>query len=94
MATGDEVARARVRIRGRVQGVFFRAETRGRAASLGLAGWVENRADGSVEAVFEGARERVESAIRWCGHGPALAHVEQVDVAWEEPRGEAAFAIR
>ncbi len=85
-------ARARAVIRGRVQGVFFRAETRDRVRALGVGGWVRNTRDGSVEAVFEGARDHVESMIGWCRRGPPLAHVEDVEVEWEEPRGEAGFA--
>jgi acylphosphatase len=76
-----------------VQGVFFRAETRERAASLELAGWVRNNADGSVEAVFEGERERVESIVEWCRRGPAHAQVENVDVVWEEPEGDSRFTV-
>jgi acylphosphatase len=87
-------ARARVVVRGRVQGVFFRAEARDRARSLGLAGWVRNAPDGTVEAVFEGERERVESMVEWCRRGPPLADVSGVDVGWEEPRGESGFAVR
>ena len=66
-------ARARVVIRGRVQGVFFRVETRERARSLGLAGWVRNNPDGTVEAVFQGDRDRVDSMLAWCRRGPAAA---------------------
>jgi acylphosphatase len=77
-----------------VQGVFFRSETRQRAASLGLAGWVRNLRDGSVEAVFEGERERVEAMVEWSRRGPSGAHVKDVDVAWEEPQGEAEFSVR
>jgi acylphosphatase len=77
-----------------VQGVFFRSETRHRAASLGLAGWVRNNSDGSVEAVFEGERERVESMVEWSRRGPSGAHVKDVDVAWEEPQGDAEFSVR
>ena len=87
-------ARARVVIRGRVQGVFFRAETRERARSLGLAGWVRNNPDGTVEAVFQGARDRVDSMIAWCRRGPAGADVDDVDVEWKEPRDEHGFATR
>ena len=76
-----------------MQGVFFRAETRDRAASLGLAGWVRNNPDGSVEAVFEGERDRVESMVEWCRKGPAHAQVENVDVGWEEPQGHAGFTV-
>ena len=81
-------------MRGRVQGVFFRAETQDRARSLGLAGWVRNANDGSVEAVLEGERERVDTLLRWCRRGPALAEVEDVEVEWQEPRGEHAFVVR
>ena len=87
-------ARARVVIHGRVQGVFFRAETRDRARSLGLDGWVRNTGEGSVEAVFEGDRDRIESMLVWCRRGPALAQVDTVDVDWETPAGERGFAVR
>jgi acylphosphatase len=87
-------ARARVVIRGRVQGVFFRVETRERARSLGLAGWVRNNPDGTVEAVFQGERDRVDSMLAWCRRGPAAAHVEDVEVEWAEPRTEDGFASR
>ena len=85
-------ARARVVVRGRVQGVFFRVETRERARSLGLSGWVRNAPDGSVEAVFEGDRERIESMLAWCRRGPSLARVDDVQADWEEPAGEEGFA--
>jgi acylphosphatase len=89
-----EAARAHVVVRGHVQGVFFRAEAHDRARSLGLAGWARNVADGTVEAVFEGPRERVELMVGWCGRGPSGAKVDEVDVEWEEPRGEEHFSIR
>ena len=76
-----------------MQGVFFRAETRDRAGSLGLGGWVRNRSDGSVEAVFEGERERVESMVAWCARGPSGALVDEVETFWEEPCGERGFRI-
>lgn len=87
-------ARARVVIRGRVQGVFFRAETADRARSLGLAGWVRNNPDGTVEAVFQGDRDRIESMVAWCRRGPASASVEDVEVEWTETRDERGFATR
>jgi acylphosphatase len=87
------VRRARVRVRGRVQGVFFRVETRDRARSLGLAGWVRNCPDGTVEAVFEGESERVRSMVDWCRRGPPGATVDSVDVEWEEPEGEPVFTV-
>ena len=86
--------RVRVRIHGRVQGVFFRAEARDRARSLGLGGSVRNLPDGNVEAVFEGNEERVQSMVGWCRRGPAGAYVENVEVTDEEPAGETGFEIR
>ena len=86
--------RARAVVRGRVQGVFFRAEASARARSLGLAGWVRNLSDGSVEVVIEGEGEHVDSMLRWCEHGPAGARVEAVDVTWEDSEGAGAFEVR
>jgi acylphosphatase len=77
-----------------VQGVFFRAETLERAQSLGLAGWVRNCSDGSLEAVFEGEDERVGSLVDWCRRGPSGAYVDSVDVEWEETEGEPGFRVR
>jgi acylphosphatase len=87
------VKRAFVVVRGSVQGVFFRAETRDRARSLDLAGWVRNAPDGTVEAAFEGDDERVELMVEWCRRGPAGARVDGVDVAWIEPEGAQGFSI-
>ena len=87
------MSRARVRIHGRVQGVFFRAEAAQRARSLRLAGWVRNCPDGSVEAVFEGDDERVSSMVEWCRRGPSGARVDGVDVKWEQAAGEAGFSV-
>jgi acylphosphatase len=86
--------RVRVRIRGRVQGVFFRADARARAESLGLAGWIRNAEDGSVEAGFEGDEERVRSMLDWCRRGPSGAEVDEVEVETEEPTGETGFRVR
>jgi acylphosphatase len=80
--------RAHVRISGRVQGVFYRMETRSTAEAYGITGWVRNRADGSVEAVFEGDEERVNSIIEWCRQGPSNAIVNHVDIQWEDYVGE------
>jgi acylphosphatase len=87
------LTRVRVRISGRVQGVFFRAEARSRAESLGLAGWVRNAADGSVEAAFEGDEARVRSMVDWCRRGPSGARVDNVEVETEEPTGETGFRV-
>ncbi len=86
--------RAHVVVSGMVQGVFFRAETRDRARSLGVDGWVRNTPDGEVEAVFEGDDERVDSMVEWCRRGPSGARVEEVDTSWAAPEGETGFSIR
>jgi acylphosphatase len=86
--------RAHVVVQGSVQGVFFRVEARDRARSLGLSGWVRNRADGTVEAVFEGDPDRVESMVAWSRRGPSGAIVDDVEVDWGEPEGEEGFSIR
>jgi acylphosphatase len=83
-----EKARAHVIIEGRVQGVFFRQHTQETAFKLGMKGWVRNCRDGSVEAVFEGEKERVEQMIQWCHRGPSEARVTNVRVIWEEFEGE------
>jgi acylphosphatase len=88
------VKRARVRVHGRVQAVGYRAGARERARSLGVRGWVQNLPDGSVEAVFEGDDERVDSLVRWCRRGPSGALVEEVELDWLEPVGETGFAVR
>lgn len=79
---------AYVIISGRVQGVFFRAETQRAAERLGVVGWVRNRSDGTVEAVFEGARHAVDAVLAWCKEGPNLALVEKVKVKWQDYTGE------
>ena len=83
----DQV-RAHVIISGRVQGVAFRMETKRVADRLGLTGWVRNRPDGTVEAVFEGKRERVDDVLKWCERGPQLALTDHVEVKWSEPTHE------
>jgi acylphosphatase len=90
----EDLRRAHVIISGRVQGVCFRWETRSRADSLGVSGWVTNRLDGNVEAVFEGARERVELLLSWCRRGPSAAYVDEIEVEWQAPTGEQGFTIR
>lgn len=90
----QEVVRAHVFLSGRVQGVFFREETRRRAESGGLGGWVRNLADGRVEAVFEGPGWMVQSLVEFCRSGPRLARVASVEVGWESPLGERRFRVR
>jgi acylphosphatase len=87
------VIRRRVIVHGRVQGVFFRDTTRRMARSRGFGGWVRNTPDGTVEAVFEGEGDAVESMVQWSRDGPRGAVVERVEVTDEEPEGLAEFRI-
>lgn len=80
--------RAHVLIGGRVQGVFFRSETRHEANKLNVKGWVRNLQDGKVEAVFEGEEQAVKELIEFCKQGPPAARVTQLDVDWENYTGE------
>lgn len=89
-----ERIRRRVKVHGRVQGVFFRDSTRERANAHGVSGWARNMPDGSVEAVLEGEAEAVQRVVRFLETGPAHAHVDQVDVDEEEPEGLRGFSIR
>ena len=77
-----------------MQGVGFRYEARGRARSRGLAAFDRNHPEGSVEAVFEGDDELVESMVDWCRHGPRGSRVDDLEVSWEQPTGEQGFAVR
>ena len=69
-------------VSGRVQGVFFRVETRREAIKRNVVGWVRNTSDGRVEAVFEGEKEDVQEMVDFCRRGPSSAHVTDVDVNW------------
>jgi acylphosphatase len=90
----DSPIRRRVVVRGRVQGVFFRAATREAAIAAGIGGWVRNRADGAVEAVFEGTPDAVERLVAFARDGPPHAQVDHVEVAEEQPEGLRGFAVR
>ena len=85
--------RRRVVVRGHVQGVFFRDTTRRLAESRGVAGWVTNRGDGAVEAVFEGEPDAVAALVEFAREGPRGAQVESVEVADEEPEGMQGFRV-
>jgi acylphosphatase len=91
VATGSR--RVRVRVSGRVQGVFFRAACAERARREGLGGWVRNLSNGDVEAAFEGEPAAVEALIEWCGTGPDHARVDRIEVAEEALTGEDAFRV-
>lgn len=90
----SETVRTRVVVRGHVQGVFFRDSCRRTARERGVAGWVTNRADGAVEAVFEGEPDAVRAMTSWCHGGPRGARVDSVDETVEEPEGLAGFEVR
>ena len=86
--------RRRVVVHGRVQGVFFRDTTRRLARQHGVAGWVRNNWDGTVEAVLEGDPDDVERLVEFCREGPRGAQVERVEVDEEEPEGLTGFSVR
>lgn len=80
MSATEKLSGCRVRVSGRVQGVWFRDSTRKEAMRLGVSGWVRNLPDGAVEAEFYGSVAAVEQVVAWCRKGPPLAHVERVEV--------------
>ena len=83
----------RVRVSGRVQGVFFRAACAERAREEGLTGWVRNLPDGDVEAAFEGAPAAVDALIGWCRRGPAHARVDRIRLTEEPAVGGESFRV-
>jgi acylphosphatase len=85
--------RKRVIVHGYVQGVFFRDSVRGRAQAAGVAGWIRNNPDGTVEGVFEGDPTRVDRLVAFCRRGPRGAEVERVDVVDEAPEGITEFRV-
>ena len=88
------MVRKHVVVHGRVQGVFFRDTTRRIAESRGVAGWVRNTPEGSVEAAFEGEPDAVDELVSFAHEGPRGAAVERVEVADEEPQGLTVFQVR
>jgi acylphosphatase len=93
MAEPNRVRR-RVRVHGQVQGVFFRDSTRERAQAAGVAGWVRNCSDGSVEAVFEGDESAIDEMLEFSRGGPQSAQVRRVEVSAEKPEGLSEFEVR
>ena len=93
MAGSGPLRRKRVVIHGHVQGVFFRDTMRKRAEARGVAGWVTNRGDGTVEAALEGRRADIEALLGFCKQGTSGADVERVDARDEEPEGLTDFKI-
>lgn len=89
-----DVVRRRAVVRGRVQGVGFRFSTEGEADRLGLAGWVRNLTDGTVQVEAEGTPEAVAALVAWLHEGPVGAEVEAVEVVDATPTGEGGFSTR
>ena len=89
-----ELARVRAVVTGRVQGVWFRDSCREQARALHVFGFARNRADGAVEAEFEGPPAAVARMVAWCREGPPRAHVESVETEELTPTGERRFTIR
>ncbi len=87
------MVRRRVIVHGRVQGVWFRDTTRRVAVSHDVAGWARNRADGTLEAVFEGEQQAVDALLSFVAEGPERAEVERVECFEEDPAGERGFLI-
>jgi acylphosphatase len=90
----SDVARRHLVVQGHVQGVFFRDTCRRQAEARGVAGWIANRPDGAVEAVFEGKADDVDALVEFCRQGPRGAEVRSVDETSEEPEGLSGFRIR
>ena len=86
--------RVRVVVTGRVQGVWFRDGCQEAARALGVNGFVRNRADGAVEAEFEGPEAAVERMIAWCHDGPPRARVDAVNIERIAPVGAPGFRVR
>ncbi len=87
--------RARAVFRGRVQGVFFRANAQRRARDAGVLGWVRNLPDGTVELTAEGERESIEALLEWCQTHQPYARVDALEVSWSEATGEfGSFEVR
>jgi acylphosphatase len=90
----SEPVHRRVVVHGNVQGVFFRDSARREAEARGVAGWITNRPDGAVEAVFEGDPDAVAALVDFCRRGPRGADVESIDETREEPEGLRGFEVR
>ena len=81
-------SRAHIFISGKVQGVFFRENTRKKAAEFGLSGFVRNLSNGKVEAIFEGEKEKIEKIIQWIKKEPETAQIENIEIDWQNYQGE------
>jgi acylphosphatase len=89
----SKLVRAHLFISGKVQGVGYRFSTQDMAVLLKLNGWVRNLRDGRVEAVFEGAKDKVDEMLRWCQQGPPAARVTEIEITYEPPEGLNGFEM-
>ncbi|HET8560795.1 MAG TPA: acylphosphatase [Marmoricola sp.] len=94
MQTPQQGKAVDIRVRGLVQGVFFRATCADRAERLGVAGWVSNEPDGTVAGHFEGPAGAVEALVAWCRSGPPRARVDVVEVSEGQATGSTGFVAR
>lgn len=90
----SERVRAHVHVTGKVQGVYYRANTRDAAREQGVDGWVRNLDDGRVEGVFEGPESDVETLVEWCHDGSPRARVDEVAIEYEAPEGLDGFEVK
>lgn len=88
------MTRYRIKVKGKVQGVFYRSSTQAKAKELGLSGWVKNEEDGSVLIEAEGEEQKLEKLIDWCRQGPGAAVVNDVEYQELEPQGKNGFEVK
>ena len=86
--------RYKIKVKGKVQGVFYRSSTQAKAKELGLNGWVKNADDGSVLIEVEGEVQKLEKMLEWCRQGPGAAVVNEVEFEETEPKGVSGFEVR
>lgn len=84
----EKKTRAHIFVSGRVQGVYFRENTRKKAEQLDVSGWIKNLSDGRVEAVFEGEEDKIEKIVAWIKKGPIFAKIIDLKIEWQEYKGE------
>ena len=84
----------RMRVRGRVQGVFYRATTKEEADKLGISGWVKNESDGSVSITAEGDPNKISKFTEWCKGGPIMARVDSLEEVIVDPSGATDFVVK
>jgi acylphosphatase len=88
------MTRYRIKVKGKVQGVFYRSSTQAKAKELGLSGWVKNEEDGSVMIEAEGEEQKLEKLLDWCRQGPGAAVVNDVEYHEVEPQGKNGFEVK